>query len=650
MSSIQDMSVPVIPVEVVVKQVTPSLKQDETLTENGAIANSLAVEDIIQQLWLIVDEHDLLSKLSIFDRFINTYQSHINFYKLLETRIKEQIKNKNIRWLNNVFILIIRKRDYRHGGEGHKTFYYTLLFSFLNALINADCLEIAKFYMYVASRLSNYYGCWKDLRKIIKLLQNPEKINIKIDDEHIIKFDKLNIFIDYCIDSYVTQLKDDINNYNNKQKITLCSKFIPTQNTDIKSAKKIARLIFTESKTPDKDYRQIITKLHNYLTIIEPYICGKRLDEFDPHYITGCNKQYYHKQFNNPNENWKVLVDKFDKMNNEILEEVHKINARLQEISIKLAILKIKEILSDDEKVELESLTNEEKELKKKLKEMKIATGAESADLIKLFNMIIYNIQSKHELDATSELIIESIKSKFDEITKLDALCVCDTSGSMSGDPMAAALMLTYLISSTSSDIKFRNKFITFSEYPKWISVKCKDNAVPTFLDFYNAYTRYNICENTNIQATIDLITSSIKESPNFNPKVIFFLTDGQFDEMAYNNTPISCKDYIKQEFEKIGKQPPLCIFWNLRNCNAIEAKASDNGFIMYSGFSQKQLDSIAQGIFTLESEGKQIEQLSTEDMIIQFINSSFKDEIINIMKSYSDNKIFFDKDITDLI
>ena len=107
MSSSQDMSVPIIPVNVVIS----SLKKDETLTENGAIANSLATEDIIQQLWLIVDEHDLLSKLSIFDRFINNYKNHIDFYTLLETRIKEQIKNKNIRWLNNVFILIIRKRD-----------------------------------------------------------------------------------------------------------------------------------------------------------------------------------------------------------------------------------------------------------------------------------------------------------------------------------------------------------------------------------------------------------------------------------------------------------------------------------------------------------------------------------------------------------
>ena len=260
---------------------------------------------------------------------------------------------------------------------------------------------------------------------------------------------------------------------------------------------------------------------------------------------------------------------------------------------------------------------------------MKITNGADSADIVKLINSIFsqcYIIKK----DALTELTIEAIKAKLDDITKLDALCVCDTSGSMFGDAMNAALMLTYLISSTSSNIKFRNKFITFSSNPKWL-----DAGNGSIYDFFETIKQNNICENTDIQKTIDLITSSLKDAPSFNPKVIFFFTDGQFDLMTSYNNSVSCKDYIRMKFEEIGREPPLCIFWNLRNCCAVEAKSNDNGFILYSGFSQKQLDCISNSIFTLESEGKTIQNLTTEDLIIQFLNSSFKDNIINIIKSF---------------
>ena len=594
------------------------------LTENGALAYSLDEEPVLKQLWIMVDEH-ITEHVSIYDRYKQTINNHKIFFNKLHNEVYNYIKVKNTQWLNSLFILIIRKRDYHNGGEGHKMLYYTLLFNFFDALRKSEDPQAADIYMYTASKLSNHYGCWKDLRTMFKLLVNFDKIQ----DECLIDFSKIQDFKKYLVDAFVEQLTIDIDNFNHERPITLCSKFAPTQNTDKVFARLIAKKLFN-TRTYAKDYRQILTKMHAYLHVIEQYICNKTLKDFNPEYITGCNKQFYEKQFNLPNDNWKELIEKFNKMTEDKLEEVRKINNRIEEIINQIFILQAREILSDTEKAELEKLKKEEETLKQTLKKMKIATGADSADIVKLICSIGKSVCHK-KVDASSALIVEAIRAKLDAITKLDALCVCDTSGSMTWEnAIYAALMLTYLTSSTASNPKFRNKFITFSSKPQWLSVPSGK-----IEDFWKTIDEHEICENTDIQKTIDLITSSIKGT-SFNPKAILFLTDGQFDEMANYDGPVSCKDYIKQKFAEIGREPPLCIFWNLRNCDAVEARSNDNGFVMYSGFSQKQLDSLATGIFDLEEKGKDVAKLTTEDLIVQFLNSSFKNEILEIMKTFS--------------
>ena len=118
----------------------------------------------------------------------------------------------------------------------------------------------------------------------------------------------------------------------------------------------ISKKLFSGSRTSEKDYRQILTKMHSYAHIIEQSICSKKLDEFNPEHITGCNKQFYKKQFDHPTDNWKILIEKFNKMTANKLEEVKKINERLKEIILKIFILQSREILSDTEKEELENL------------------------------------------------------------------------------------------------------------------------------------------------------------------------------------------------------------------------------------------------------------------------------------------------------
>ena len=612
----------------VLMDIFDAISDFSALTENGALAYSLDEEPVLKQLWIMVDEH-ITEHVSVYDRYKRTVDAHREFFNKLHDEVISYVKAKNVHWLNSLFTLIVRKRDYRNGGEGHKMLYAALLFNFFDALRKSEDPKAADIYMFTAARLSNQYGCWKDLRTMFALLSNSDKVQDSPLTDKSVDFSKIQDFKTYLVDAFVEQLTVDIDNFNHERPITLCSKFAPTQNNDKVFAKLIARKLF-KTPTSMKDYRQTLTKMHTYAHVIEQYVCGKKLDEFNPEHITGCNKQFYKKQFKKPTDDWEELIGKFNKMTEEKLAEVKRINDRLEEIINKIFILQSREILTDAEKAELDSLKKEEETLKQTLKKMKIATGAESASITKLMETIGQSVQNG-KVDVTNVLMLEAIRAKLDAITKLDALCVCDTSGSMWGDAMNAALMLTYLTSSTASNPKFRNRFITFSHNPTWLSVPSGK-----IEDFWNTIHRSNICENTDIQKTIDLITSSIKGT-TFNPKAILFLTDGQFDEMTTSSSRrINCKDYIKKKFNEIGREPPLCIFWNLRNCGAVEARAGDNGFVMYSGFSQKQLDALATGIFELEAEGKEVAKLTTEDLIIQFLHSPFKNKIFEIMHTYT--------------
>ena len=130
----------------------------------------------------MVDEH-ISEHINIFEHYKKIIENHKEFFKQFHQEVESYVKNKNIRWLNSVFILIIRSRDYRYGGEGHKMLYFALLFNFFDALYKTDCAEYVEFYKYVVSKLSNDYGYWKDLRTIFTLLENIDIIKDEYESD-----------------------------------------------------------------------------------------------------------------------------------------------------------------------------------------------------------------------------------------------------------------------------------------------------------------------------------------------------------------------------------------------------------------------------------------------------------------------------------
>jgi len=199
----------------------------------------------------------------------------------------------------------------------------------------------------------------------------------------------------------------------------------------------------------------------------------------------------------------------------------------------------------------------------------------------------------------------------------LNALCVCDTSGSMTSGygkiaPIDVAISLA-LYTAERAKGPFQNHFISFSSRPKLIEVEGAD-----FCDKVIRIYRQNLCENTNIEATFDLIlNTAIKNhlSQSDLPESLIIVSDMQFDfardYYTRNQNTATLMESIKFKWASYDYIMPKLIFWNVNAATGhgnIPMKDED-GITYVSGASPS--------IFTSILTGK-----TGQDLMLEAINS----------------------------
>lgn len=172
-------------------------------------------------------------------------------------------------------------------------------------------------------------------------------------------------------------------------------------------------------------------------------------------------------------------------------------------------------------------------------------------------------------------------------------LCVCDTSGSMVGMPINVAIGLS-MYCAERIDGPFKNYYISFSSRPQFIKIEGID-----FVDKVERIYRTNLCENTNIKATFDLLKQAcLKASPEDRPDTLVIISDMQIDQMTtpnYRNAPGLKKwteetsatemEKIRAEWEAVGLKCPHLVYWNVdARQNTILDAGPNVSFV--SGFS----------------------------------------------------------------
>lgn len=187
-----------------------------------------------------------------------------------------------------------------------------------------------------------------------------------------------------------------------------------------------------------------------------------------------------------------------------------------------------------------------------------------------------------------------------------NGIAVVDVSGSMSGQPMAAAVSMGAYIAERGKG-PFANHFITFSSQPQLVRFEGAD--------LYDKFWRARNADwqmNTNLKGVFNLLlNTAIKNncSQDELPTRLYIFSDMEFDSCItnssnsgwYNHTCLNRNQIntlvedIKKEWAVYGYKMPQIVFWNLRAASQ-NIPAIGEGFSYVSGFSMNMVENILSG------------------------------------------------------
>jgi hypothetical protein len=192
-------------------------------------------------------------------------------------------------------------------------------------------------------------------------------------------------------------------------------------------------------------------------------------------------------------------------------------------------------------------------------------------------------------LNVAWEQLLQKTKSSLSKSPKR-FLCVVDTSGSMSGQPLDVAVSLGLFLSELNPDSRFYRKFITFSESP------CLQHTTgETLKERIQSIGEADWGMNTNLQKVFSLILD--ESSCEDHPDVVIVLSNMQFDQAFSEHkwgSGSTNLDEIEIRYKEAGIARPRLIFWNLR-ADTIDFPATTSvaDCALVSGFSTSLLDSL---------------------------------------------------------
>ena len=192
-------------------------------------------------------------------------------------------------------------------------------------------------------------------------------------------------------------------------------------------------------------------------------------------------------------------------------------------------------------------------------------------------------------------------------------LAIVDVSGSMSGQPMAAAVSMGAYIAERGKG-PFADHFVTFSGHPELVRFEG--------VDIYDKFQRARQADwamNTNIEATFDMLLNTALQTKcpaDEMPPTLYIFSDMEFDGCISCGPASTGRGYwhddcrritggaqgvitllesIAQKWSAYGYELPRVIFWNL-NARNDNIPALGGRFSYVSGFSMNMIETILSG------------------------------------------------------
>lgn len=381
--------------------------------------------------------------------------------------------------------------------------------------------------------------------------------------EHLIKFVPEYGRYDDLFELFGTNLEAQMMGYIkyviDKNEDHLVYKWMPSINTSSKNTQERGRKFAREFGMTEKEYRKMLSEGRKACNLVETLMSQNRWNEIEFQKLPSRAGLLYSKAF-----------------------------ARRAETSARYA-----KFMSND-KTKVNAGTLYPYDVVKKAREAMGCSGW-------------YYSRSQVGMDNIDRLAAnkywENLTNYFDGAT-LNALCVCDTSGSMTSGyrntniaPIDVAIALS-LYTAERAKGPFQGHFISFSSRPQLIATEGID-----FCDKVVRIYRQNLCENTNIEATFDLVLNTairgnLKQEDL--PETLIVISDMQFDHArCYNSRwDYSVMENVEEKWNRAGYKMPKLIFWNVNaaSCGGNIPMKDKDGVTLVSGASPSIFTSIMTG------------------------------------------------------
>ena len=220
-----------------------------------------------------------------------------------------------------------------------------------------------------------------------------------------------------------------------------------------------------------------------------------------------------------------------------------------------------------------------------------------------------WGARSAKSMDDTDRLMVnkywENLENYFQGKT-FNGLAVVDTSASMRGSDAAAPINVAISLGMYCAERAkgpFAGHYVSFSSRPQLIEVEGVD-----FCDKVKRIWQTNLCENTNIEATFDMLLNTAianRCSQDDLPQNILILSDMEFDQgtghgYGYGRStwnPKTLMESIREKWASHGYRLPHLIYWN---CQARQNNIPEDigcGLVSYvSGMSPSIFETILSG------------------------------------------------------
>ena len=433
-----------------------------------------------------------------------------------------------------LFRMLAQTRDIV-SGKGEYALSYMMLFSWYKYYPDLAVYAVESFVQVEAENIQPY-GSWKDIKYIADYFKTRTH-------------NKNHQVIQKCIQLINDQLIND-SACIDESKISLCAKWVPREGSKYSWLFKMLaqdyykNSVYMVQNRCFKEYRKLVSSINRKIDTVQIKQCGNTWATINHNRTTSITLSRNKKAFLNKTKTGEQRSELIDRIT----------CAQNFEKYIASRIKSGKEVKGGN--VGLDDFTRQ------------------------AFALLDQYDKNQMETDLLNSQW-RSNSAKNGSLNKMIAMV--DTSGSMTGGPLEAAIALGIRVAEKSI---LGKRVLTFDAKPTWHNLEGLDG----FVSMVGSLKKAPWGGNTNIYAAFTLILSSLVEK-GIPPEEVEGMTLAIFSDMQIDQADVSFSQKsllgtIQKMYEMAGYKCPHILFWNLRGTSGFPCLSSAPGTSMMSGYS----------------------------------------------------------------